>query len=121
MIRAHVDARRFDQRVRFERLTEGQDAGGDMNPTWTPLITCWASVDGQKAGERFVEGGERSIGAYTVWIRADVHERVSLRVKDRAVWLRSGGSVVLDIEDIPDQQRRGRLIAVFARRGLTAG
>lgn len=117
-IRSNVDARRFDQRITFQRKTETQDSTGDPVVTWNDLVTCWASVDGEKAGgERYVQNGIRSVADYVFWIRADIKKRFSLNLTDRLIW----NDIPYDISDMPDQQLRGRLLAVIARTGVNSG
>lgn len=115
---ARRSPRSLDQQVTFERLTEvgRADTGGPVE-RWLPLVRCWAAVDGTKATERYAEGGERSVGAYTLWIMASVYAKHRPTPKDRITW----GDRVLDILDIPDQQLRGQLVAVFAQSGLNDG
>lgn len=113
------EGRSLDQMIRFERLFKvgENDTGSDIE-AWRPLVTCYAAVDGTKASERYVGGeGARSVGDYTVWIRADILTRFKPTPKDRIVW----GARILNIIDIPDQQLRGRFIAVFANSGLNEG
>lgn len=118
MIRSERSGRSLDQRVRFERLSEaGQNDTGSPIVEWRPLVECPAAVDGTKASERYVAEGTRSIGDYTVWIRADILDRFKLTPRDRIVWK----GRILNIIDIPDQQLRGRFIAVFANSGLNEG
>lgn len=117
-IRSNVDARRLDQRITFQRKTQTPDGEGGQTITWNDLVSCWAAVDGEKAsGERYVENGIRSVADSTFWIRADVMTRYGITLTDRILWR----NVPYNISDMPDQQLRGRLIAVIARTGLNAG
>lgn len=115
-IRASTDARRLNDRVRFERAT--RDANGDVTG-WTLLKECYAAVDGAKASgaERVIADGTRSIGGYTVWVRSDIVKRFGPTVADRIVW----GSRILDIKDAPDQGLSGRLIAFMCEVGANKG
>ena len=54
---------------------------------------------------------------YDFWIRSDVFTRLGLVLTDRIVWQ----GKIFDIVDIPDQQLRGNLIAVFCRYGASDG
>jgi head-tail adaptor len=122
-IRSNVDAREFDQRVAFERRVETATGTGGTTVTWTrlggsPTATYWAKVDGAKAsGEPYIADGIRSPADYTFWIRADVFTRLGLVLTDRIVWKGEN----FDISDMPDQQLRGRKIALIAQRGLNDG
>lgn len=117
-IRSNVDAREFDQRITFERKVEAADGQGGVNISWTALTTCWARVDGEKAGgERYVDNGIRTVSDYTFWVRADVVTRYGITQVDRLRWQ----GEIYNIADIPNQQLRGRKIAVIARTGLNAG
>lgn len=116
-IRSNVDARALNERVRFIRKTVDQDANGFPTQTETDLGTVWAKVDGLKASERYVAAGERAVGAVTIWVRSEVVTRLALTAADIVEWKGQR----YDIEDIPDQQLRGRLIAIFAKRGLNEG
>lgn len=117
-IRSNRDARSADQRITIQRKTETQDAYGDPVVSWADLVTCWASVDGEKAGgERYVNDGIRSVADYTFWVRSDIFSRFSLNLTDRIVW----GGENYNISDMPNQQLRGRWIAIMARTGMNAG
>jgi len=122
-IRSNVDAREFDQRVAFERRVTTQTGTGGETVTWTrlggsPTAMYWAKVDGAKAsGEPYIADGIRSPADYTFWIRADVFARLGLVLTDRIVWKGEN----FDISDMPDQQLRGRKIALIARTGLNQG
>jgi head-tail adaptor len=115
-IRANVDARRMDQRIAIQRKTSVSDGAGGFTVTWSNLASnVHAAVDGAKATPSEPNyGGIRSVSDYTVWIRADVFERLSLTTVDRVVW--NGQN--FDIVDMPNQQLRGRLIALIVRAGL---
>jgi SPP1 family predicted phage head-tail adaptor len=113
-IRSKVFAQRLDQRVVLQRAVESQDPGtGEVSVSWQTVATLWASVDGLKANERYSLNEVTSNRAYTVWVRW----RADIRQKDRLVW----GSCVLEIVDVPNQQRRGRLLSLFCTEGLTEG
>jgi head-tail adaptor len=125
-IRARINPRVLDQRVRFERLAEPatRSASGEPAAAWGHLCTCWAKVDGGKASgpEPYVGDQTLSVRDYVVWIRAEVFTQFRIRVADRLLWQRQGGDdVVLNVADIPDQGLRGRLIAVFCSDGRTQG
>ncbi|MEO6709304.1 MAG: phage head closure protein [Planctomycetota bacterium] len=122
-IRANVDARGFDQRVRFQRGQRvRQEATGEITTQWEDLITAgdrkaWARIDAAKANEPVIVGGLRSVSDYTVWIRADLFVRLGLLMTDRILW----DDRPMNIVDIPDQQLRGRAIAIIARIGANDG
>lgn len=116
-IRANVDARRLDQRVTFQRNTPTQGASGGQTASWAAVISCRAAVDGAKAGEANLGDGIRSRLGYTVWVRADIITRYSITQADRILW----GSRYLNIRDLPNQQLRGRLMAVICDSGVNAG
>jgi len=110
---SNTDVRSFDQRVTFQRKSESQTATGELTHTWADFAEIWARVDAAKANERFVSEQELPAGSYTVWIRwrGDIDENM------RIVW----GSRLLDIKGIPDQQRRGRFLAIFCETGVSQG
>lgn len=118
-IRARVNPRRLDQRVRFERLEQHQSSSGAPRDAWVPITTCWAAVDGAKAKRPEPREGEQTLSMfdYTVWIRSDVFARFTIKPLDRIVWK----DRVLDIKDVPDQGLRGRLIAVTCHDGANDG
>lgn len=121
-IRANVDPRRLDQRIRFERKVVQQDPVTlDITETWSLLIECWCAVDGVKASERWrdpdLSGGLQTISDYTVWVRSDIVERFAITEADRAVW----GSKAMDIKDVLDQQLRGRMIPLIMQVGANHG
>lgn len=111
---SRTSPRRLDQRVRFERKVEVQDpVSGAMTVTWVEHATVWAAVDATKASERFAAEQELAGNDYTIWIywRGDINANM------RAVW----NGVPLDITGIPDNQRRGQFMSVFARAGINEG
>lgn len=120
-IRANVDRAEFNARVTFSRETVTQNSDGDPVSAWASLGTVWARVDGTKAGERFqdpeVASGVHTVSSYTVWVRSEVFDRLGLTTKDRVTWK----GKVMDILDIPDQQKIGRKIAIICRAGLNNG
>jgi head-tail adaptor len=118
-IRANVDARRLDERIRFERNTPTQADSGDLVDHWGGLIECAAAVDGAKAfgPEPAVGGSTLSKSDYTIWVRADIITRFGITQADRVVWK----CKVFNIKDIPDQGLRGRMMAVICNAGMNAG
>lgn len=117
-IRSNVDARRLDQRIEIHRADMTQDSTGDLVPNWRTLIECAAAVDARpSSAEPVILDGIRSVGAYTFWIRADIYTRFSLVLTDRVKWK----GKFFDIKDMPDQQLRGRLIALIAETGKNEG
>jgi head-tail adaptor len=121
-IRANVDRARLNERVQFQRATDTRAANGDWSTSWQALGgPCWAAVDGQKASDRNREpdpaGAILTAGEYVIWVRADIVKRKGLQAKDRALWR----GRVFDIKDIPDQQLRGRLMAVICQVGKNDG
>lgn len=118
-VRSYVQPRRFDQRVTFQRNTPTQSSTGDMVDSWANLVTCWAAVDGAKARGAEPEVSDQiiSMRGYTVWIRSELVSRFSITVQDRISW----NGRLLNIKDMPDQQKRGNLIAVMCDSGLNKG
>jgi SPP1 family predicted phage head-tail adaptor len=121
-ISANVDARRLTERVTFRRRSVTQDpTTGDPVTSWTSLGEVWASVDATKASERWQDphlaDATQTVSDMTIWIRADVMQRLQLRESDAAIWRDRH----LDIVDVLDQQLRGRLTAVICREGLNDG
>lgn len=114
MIRSNFDPRKFDQRIQFQRKTSTQDpVSGAQIVVWVPVVDCWASIDAIKAADRYIEK-ERSdqITAscdYTIWIRW----RSDIDADMRIVWK----GLFFNIRKIPDQQRRGILLALFCVQG----
>lgn len=116
-IRASVNARRLDERIRVERNHPARSSTGAQTADWRLLVECWAAVDGARAVEAVADGGIRTPRDYTVWIRSDVFVRYAIAPLDRIVWK----GRVLNIADIPDQGLRGRLIGITATAGLNKG
>lgn len=117
-IRSFQDARRLDQRITIQRRVAAQGSTGAMSHTWSDVVTTWAAVDGEKAGgERYVQNGVRSVSDYTFWIRADIKSRFSIDTTHRIVW----DGRYFDIADMPDQQLRGRFLAIIGRAGVNVG
>lgn len=114
----NVRAGRLDQRIELQRKTVVQSASGNLVGTWSTLKEVWSRVDAEKSGgERYVQNGVRSPADYTFWVRSDIVIRYSLTTEDRILWK----GKLYDIRDIPDQQRRGRLIGIVAGGGLNRG
>lgn len=118
-IRSNVDPRRLDQRITFQRRKDpaDQDEAGQPIDEWLPVVECWAAVDAEKASERILTSGQRSVAAFIFWIRADVTKRFDIQETDRIVWRDAN----YDVTDVLDQQLRGRMTAVLARTGLRDG
>ncbi len=117
-IRSHMDNRRADQRVTFQRDNGTQDSSGDIPANWQDVIAdVPAAVDGEKGREAAIGGGIKGESVYTVWVRADIVTRFTITQRDRIVW----GSKLLNIDNLPDQQLRGRWMAIICRTGVNAG
>jgi SPP1 family predicted phage head-tail adaptor len=121
-IRSNVDGRRLDQRVTFQAKVEVQDDEGGLVDSWVDVVTnCPAAVDATPLAiaraEPNLVNGIRSLSEYTIWIRADVKERFGITVVHRAIWR----GQPYNIADIPDQQLRGRLVALIVSTGRNAG
>lgn len=111
-IRANTDRAALNERITFERSSATQDENtGRRTSGWAPVKEVWAKVDGQKARdhEPVQAGAAQSVSEYTVWVRADIIDRYAITDVDRIRWK----GKVFDIRDIPDQQLRGRLIAII--------
>lgn len=116
-IRSNVDRGALNERIALHRKTVTQGVEGEVSETWAELGQVWAKVDAAKAGERFKDATIVAVGAYTVWIRAEVYRQYGLVPNDRVEWR----GRFLDIKAIPDQQLRGRLVALFCDEGLNHG
>lgn len=118
-VRARFNARKLDQWVRFDRKVETKATNGDIAVSWAPKVSCWAAIDGAKAfgAEPYVTDGIRSVSDLTVWIRADIFTCNRLVLTDRMFWQ----GQPYDIKDIPNQQLRGRFIALFVTAGVNLG
>ncbi len=116
-IRSNVGARDLDQRIAIQRRVTAPDPEGGEVVTWSPVVSCWAKVDGAPASEQFAADAERSMMSYTFWLRADVAVRYDLRLTDRILWK----GQPFDISSMPDQQLRGRLRALIATTGANDG
>lgn len=120
-IRSRVNAPALDQRVEFQRKRIERDSDGRTRTEWYSLGVVWARVDGRKVDQSRREpnhaGGLKTMHDYDVWVRSDVFTRLGLVLMDRILW----NGRIFDIVDIPDQQLRGNLIAVFCRYGSSDG
>lgn len=117
-IRSNVDARRLDQRITFQSKAELQDPNsGYVTVSWVDTVTAWAALDALKASERIEAAKVNQVNAYTAWVRSDIISRYSINTNMRVVWK----GQPYDIQDIPDNQLRGRLTAVFLIGGLSQG
>jgi SPP1 family predicted phage head-tail adaptor len=113
-ILSRASPRRLDTRVRFERKVETQDsATGAITTTWEEHVTVHAAVDATKASERFAAEQELAGTDYTIWI----YWRGDLTPNMRAVW----NGIPMDIVGIPNNQRRGQFMSIFARAGINEG
>lgn len=108
-----TDARRLDQRITIQQKSQSQTSTGAITFTWTNFATIWACVDALKANERFIAEQELPEGQYTFWIRwrGDLNTNMRINWKGR----------LFDIKGIPDQQKRGRFLAIFAETGVNVG
>lgn len=115
-IRSNVDPRIFDQRVTFQRKIEApQDANSGALPPndWTHVATCWACINATKSNERYLAEQIEAQNDYTVIIRW----RDDIDANMRIVWKGQNW----DIRNIPDQQRRGRLLYLTVQEGINNG
>ena len=112
--------RRRDQRITVQHKVEAQDPNtGEITFTWqnVPTVgldgTIWACVDATKASERFSAQQELSGNDYTIWVmwRDDIDSNM------RILW----AGRELDIVGIPDNQRRGEWMSIFATAGINEG
>lgn len=110
---SNTDARKLDQRILFQNKHEARTPSGAFSYNWSNFADCWASVDAVRANERFTAEQEINGNEYTVWIRW----RGDLDTNMRILWK----GKVLDIKGIPDNQRRGRFLAIFAEEGKNSG
>lgn len=123
-IRSNFDPRRADQRVTFQRAARTQLTSGELvDAPWADVKTCWAAVDGDKASEQNVDGGIRSAGGYTVWVRAEIVIENRITQIDRISWVPRPGAtaVILNIVSLVDQQLRSRWMPIVCSTGLNAG
>lgn len=118
-IRSNVDARGLDQRILIERNFGTQASPGTIVADWQPLVVCWAKVDAApaKGVEPYLTAGTRSRTDMVMWIRADIKDRYALTLLDRVIWK----GMIHDIKDMPDQQLRGRLVALIVNSGINSG
>lgn len=116
-MRSNVDAREFDQRIRFEAQANERSSSGAVIPSWSEVVTCWGRVDAVMARERMAAAELHQVDAYTIWVRADVISRNAIDTSMRAVWR----GKPYDIVSISDNTDRGRKTAVFVQGGLSNG
>lgn len=113
-IRSNVDPRRLDTRVVIQRpVSTTNPASGSRATTWEEVATVWASVNARPAREQYTAAQVQDAPEYIVEIRW----RSDLTTAMRLVW----GSRVLDILDVPDNGRRGRMLLLPCRSGLSNG
>ncbi len=114
-ILSNTDCRRLDQRIVVQQKIDGaQDpVSGVVSFVWTTFVTLWACVDATKANERYLGQQEASGKGYTVWVRwrGDLNENM------RILW----NGEELNIISIPDNQKRGRFMSIFATAGENEG
>lgn len=113
-MRASVDARSLDQRVRFESKSSERTSSGAMVTGWTDVCTTWARMDAAKANERIAAGQMHQVDAYTCWVRADVVSRFGLNATMRAVWR----GAYYEVKEVPDNGPRGGLCGIVLQGGL---
>jgi head-tail adaptor len=75
----------LDERVQFQRSTEGRSDTGEATPTWANLgAPAWARVT-QTGGSKVTEADQLvPIGTYTVEVRREL--AAGKTTKDRIVW-----------------------------------
>jgi SPP1 family predicted phage head-tail adaptor len=112
-ILSRTNARRLDQRVTFQVKVTTPSGTGAPQITWNDYATIWACVDATKASERFLAQQELTGNEYTIWVRW----RGDLNSNMRAIW----NGQPLDITGIPNNQKRGRFMSIFAMAGLNQG
>lgn len=116
-VRSNVDRAGLNERISLQRKSVVLEDEGAHRDVWSELGTCWAKADAIKAGERYRDAKVTQVDGYTLWIRAEVFQHYGLTTNDRVEWR----GRFLDISDIPDQQLRGRLVALFCVGGLNNG
>ena len=118
-IRANLPCQRLDQRITFQRKvqTPQDPVTGALAEDWSDVITTWAAVDAMKANEPHFADQIQAESLMTVWVRADVIERFGVDSNMRVLWQ----GLALDIKSIPNQQLRGRWIAMACQSGLNNG
>jgi head-tail adaptor len=107
--------------VRVERKTLVRAANGDVTNTWATVTTLWASIDSEPVLERHKEplydDQQKIIKNFEMWFRADALERFEVTANDRFVWR----DMYIDIQDIHDNQNKGRFTRVTVRTGANLG
>lgn len=118
-IRSNVDARRLDQRIKFQSKLEVQNStSGYVTQTWVDVAEVYAAVDALKNIDERLEAAKiNQIDLYTVWIRSDVINRFSINSNMRILWKNNP----FDIKSILHNQLRGRLTAIMITGGLSQG
>lgn len=119
-IRQSIDPRTLDLRAQFQRLREddaARTASGARPIDWRALTSCWARLDGTGGTE--AEAGDQTMrqARYRVVVRADVVERAGIREKDRVLV----GGLVLNIDAVPLNGKRGRFVLIDCSEGANEG
>ncbi len=80
-----MDAGKFKERVRFERLTTTTDAEGSTVETWNALFSRWANVQINTAVETFKNNQNFQTRAGFALVRRDSDTR-TLTANDRMIY-----------------------------------
>lgn len=112
-ILSRINARSLDQKVTFQTKTTTKSPTGAPVVVWNNYGTVSARVDAIKAAERYLAQQEVTGNEYTIWIRW----RGDLNTNMRALW----NGQPLDLTGIPNNQKRGRYMSVFATAGINQG
>lgn len=115
-MRSNVDARRLDQRVRFDAPAHERSTSGAILTSWSHVVTCAAAVDATPARERIAAGQQHQVDAVTCWVRADIVSRFGIVAQMRATWR----GKVFEVKEVPNNGPRGRLVGIALQAGLSA-
>lgn len=118
-IRANLPCQRLDQRITFQRKVQlPQDpATGALAVDWNDVVETWAAVDATKANEPHFTDQILAESLLTMWVRADDIVRFGIDSNMRVMWQ----GAPYDIKSIPNQQLRGRWIAMSVQGGVNGG
>lgn len=113
-----VAAGALEQRVRFERRATADDGFGNVEATWIPLFTCWASLRPQSGREQMAAGRLESTLRGTLRVRRGADAR-GLRASDRVVFVAGRFvGIVCNITATPFASADGSSIEMAIEEGV---
>lgn len=101
--------------VTVQRQTSSKDAVGQLQDSWTTLVTRRASLEPLNGREYFAASGENSEVSTRIRMRYD-STVATIKQHDRIIDASVSPQVVYDIESIINPRERNREVILMCRR-----